>query len=452
MLSSQGDSDLVVDRTGSIWFDSVEVEETALLNVVRRDGAPLALTAEGSAEPLVEGKDFSPVSDPFWERFYGPHEAGESANLHEVPSVRALPGGRLRPGQRVTLDYYALSPVFGGSGSSCLTHPAIRRYMQQNIQAMVGFNQGFPGYLMSYDEMRTGHSCELCAQHGETMGDLLAEHLRNATAIARKAAGPKAELFIWDDMCAHPADPRCSAHRRSALTRHHRLVVSRFNPYHNAHADYFLINGTVAGSWADIPPEVNVMNWGPPISCSCGGWGSQTHQKPKPGTCPCHIAEATPGGSSGTTTNYSAGLEFFSKLGLRQTVGGYYDSRNGTGSAELEVELARGIPNITGFMYTTWNNEYDNMCEYAATIRRLTASKSDDRAQSREEAAGSPAVPSLPTLAHIPRSDWASVKDGCGGGPKAAGDGTADDTAALQSCFDAIGNMSNTQHTVYLPP
>ena len=229
-------------------------------------------------------------------------------------------------------------------------------------------------------------------------------------------------------------------------------MVSRFNPYHNAHADYFLINGTVAGSWADIPPEVNVMNWGPPISCSCGGWGSQTHQKPKPGTCPCHIAEATPGGSSGTTTNYSAGLEFFSKLGLRQTVGGYYDSRNGTGSAELEVELARGIPNITGFMYTTWNNEYDNMCEYAATIRRLTASKSDDRAQSREDTTGSPAVPSLPTLAHIPRSDWASVKDGCGGGPKAAGDGTADDTAALQSCFDAIGNMSNTQHTVYLPP
>ena len=211
MLSSQDDSDLVVDRTGSIWFDSVEVEETALLNVVRRDGAPLALTAEGSAEPLVEGKDFSPVSDPFWERFYGPHEAGESANLHKVPSVRALPGGRLQPGQHVTLDYYALSPVFGGSGSSCLTHPAIRRYMQQNIQAMVGFNQGFPGYLMSYDEMRTGHSCELCAQHGETMGGLLAEHLRNATAIARKAAGPKAELFIWDDMCAHPTDPRCSA-------------------------------------------------------------------------------------------------------------------------------------------------------------------------------------------------------------------------------------------------
>ena len=61
-------------------------------------------------------------------------------------------------------------------------------------------------------------------------------------------------------------------------------------------------------------------------------------------------------------------------------------------------------------------------------------------------------VPSLPTLQHVPRSDWASVKDGCAGGPKAAGDGESDDTAALQACFASIGNMSSSKHTVYLPP
>ncbi len=130
-------------------------------------------------------------------------------------------------------------------------------------------------------------------------------------------------------------------------------------------------NGTVAGSWEGIPDDVNVMNWGPPINCACGGWGSPTHQKPAAGTCPCHIAKPTPGGSSGTTTDYQAGLRFFAERGLQQTIGGYYDSRNGTGSAELEVQLAQGIANITGYMYTTWNNEYDNMCEYAKTIRRL---------------------------------------------------------------------------------
>ena len=101
--------------------------------------------------------------------------------------------------------------------------------MEQNMASMASFNSasatshdddladrkaGFSGFLLSYDEMRTGHTCELCASHGATAGELLAEHLKNASAIARQAAGPGRELFIWDDM---------------------------FNPFHNAHDDYFLI-------------------------------------------------------------------------------------------------------------------------------------------------------------------------------------------------------------------
>lgn len=142
------------------------------------------------------------------------------------------------------MDYYALAPVYDGTAASCLTHPAIRDYMEQNMAAMTKFNPrttdtsttsrllkrqvqdlsisedvkgtqaGFSGYLLSYDEMRTGHTCELCASHGATAGELLAEHLKNSSEIARQAAGPERELFMWDDM---------------------------FNPFHNAHDDYFLI-------------------------------------------------------------------------------------------------------------------------------------------------------------------------------------------------------------------
>ena len=136
--------------------------------------------------------------------------------------------GKLRAGQTVLLDYYALAPVYDGTAASCLTHSAIRDYMEQNMAFMADFNStsttsqshladqkaGFSGFLLSYDEMRTGHTCELCASHGATAGELLAEHLKNSSAIARQAAGPGRELFIWDDM---------------------------FNPFHNAHDDYFLI-------------------------------------------------------------------------------------------------------------------------------------------------------------------------------------------------------------------
>ena len=63
----------------------------------------------------------------------------------------------------------------------------------------------------------------------------------------------------------------------------------------------------------------------------------------------------------------------------------------------------------------------------------------------------SAAVPSLPTLTQIPRSDWLNVRGGCGTGPKATGDGNTDDTLALQACFASIGNGSTTWHTIFLP-
>ena len=47
------------------------------------------------------------------------------------------------------------------------------------------------------------------------------------------------------------------------------------------------------------------------------------HQKKgPPGSCPCHIAQATPGGSDGVTTDYLKGIRFFAERGLKQTVGG----------------------------------------------------------------------------------------------------------------------------------
>eukprot|EP01052_Picozoa_sp_SAG31_P017178 SAG31_NODE_1164_length_9581_cov_16.106623_2_plen_723_part_00 len=367
-----GIEDRGTPQSGNIWFDDVKVEEIALLNVVRRQGAPVSAKLATSGGKLVEGRDISRVEDPFWQRFRY-NNATDSPNLHAMPKLRVLSGSKLQPGDKILLSYYALVPVYQGTAASCLTHPAITDYMQQNMRALGSSNGGFPGYLMSYDEMRTGNTCEICAGHGGTAGELLASHLTNATRIAEEMVGKDKPLWICEKMCFFffaciPRLYTMFCYLKSGSSSGDDM----FNPYHNAHDDYFLINGTVAGSWEGIPPQVQVMNWGPPISCKCGGFGSPVyHHELPPGTCPCHISRPTPGGSSGTTTDYAAGLRFFAHRGLRQTFAGYYDSRNGSGSAALEVELARGIPNITGWMYTTWNNEYDNMCDYSATIRRL---------------------------------------------------------------------------------
>ena len=122
-----GIEDRGTPQTGSIWFDDVHVEETALLNVVRRDGAPLRLRSSSTFETFTETVDYSYVEDPFWSHWQIKPE--DDPNLHPMPQIQALAGGRLRAGQTLELDYYALVPVYDGTAASCLTHPAIRDYV-----------------------------------------------------------------------------------------------------------------------------------------------------------------------------------------------------------------------------------------------------------------------------------------------------------------------------------
>ena len=52
----------------------------------------------------------------------------------------------------------------------------------------------------------------------------------------------------------------------------------------------------------------------------------------------------------------------------RPCAAGYYDSHDGAGSAKREMAIARGVPGVEGFMYTTWRNDYTQMCAYAEAI------------------------------------------------------------------------------------
>ena len=59
-------------------------------------------------------------------------------------------------------------------------------------------------------------------------------------------------------------------------------------------------------------------------------------------------------------------------------------------------------------------------------------------------------IPKLPQLNWEERSDWINVKTKVT--PKAAGDGVADDTPALQAALDGLKDSYDTPNTVYLPP
>ncbi len=43
---------------GKVWVDDVQVEEVGLMNVIRRDGAPLTVRDEKTGKVYKEGRDF----------------------------------------------------------------------------------------------------------------------------------------------------------------------------------------------------------------------------------------------------------------------------------------------------------------------------------------------------------------------------------------------------------
>lgn len=55
----------------------------------------------------------------------------------------------------------------------------------------------------------------------------------------------------------------------------------------------------------------------------------------------------------------------------------------------------------------------------------------------------------IPRLLWTQRSDWIDVRRDVT--PRAAGDGTADDTAALQAGLDALSDQPGGRNTLYLP-
>ncbi len=278
---------------GTAWIDDVVVEETALVNLVRRDGAPLVL--EGPAGPLVEGVDVDPVSDP---GMGGVPYAGNYDRWHEPPTV-TLPGTTsLGPGDLVTAAFEFAQPVNGYQVGACLSAPAVDTWMTDNAAAVAEAFAAAPGFFLGYDEMRHGNSCSLCAGRGLSAGALVADHVQRSAAILR-GLRPESELFYWSDV---------------------------FDPNHNAHDGYYLVEGDLAGAWEGLPADAVVVNW-------------------------LRTAES---------------VAWFEGRGHRQILAGYYDT--GDGAASAASDLAVATPSVVGFMYTTWQDDYDELETYAAQV------------------------------------------------------------------------------------
>src|SRR5262249_26140571 len=107
-----------------------------------------------------------------------------------------------------------------------------------------------------------------------------------------------------------------------------------FDPHHNAVDNYYLVNGSLKGSWDGLARDVIIANWN----------GEKARQS----------------------------LSFFANRGHRQIVAGYYDGDDLANFKQWD-SAARNIPGVFGFMYTTWQSKYGLLERYGEALRAASA-------------------------------------------------------------------------------
>lgn len=210
--------------TGEVWFDDLTLSEVGLLNVIRRQGAPLVARIEGGGV-LREDRDFEPIRDPLMgnKPWNGAYDV-----WHEPPVIRT----RLADGTRLRVSYYHVTTVYDDQAMICPSEPRTVELLKDQAQRMHAAWQA-RGYMMSHDEIRVLNWCDACQRRKLDAGAILADNVRTCVGILR-TVNPVGTVYVWSDM---------------------------FDPNHNAHGDYYLVRGDLRNSWEGLDSEVVVLPW-----------------------------------------------------------------------------------------------------------------------------------------------------------------------------------------------
>ena len=280
----------VWDRAdGTLYWRNWKIEEVGLLNVLRRDGTPCTVSIDHGRQ-CVENRDYDRIVDP---RMGNDPWPGEYQVWHEPPLIHT----HLPDGTRLRVSWYHPAVIYDEQVCGCISDPKMMTLLADQAKRMKALWEA-DGYMMSHDEFRVMNWDESCTSRHRTPGELLADNVRQCTALLR----PKTP-YVWSDM---------------------------FDPYHNGVAGpYYLVNGPLTGSWEGLDKSVVIVNW--------------------------------------NFEHRDQSLKFFADRGQRQILAGYYDGPMSDWKQWLQS--AGSVPNVVGYLYTTWSQNYHFLEEFAKIAR-----------------------------------------------------------------------------------
>ena len=266
-------------KEGTLWLDDWTLEEVGPLNVLRRPGTPVTVRSEDGSVTYTEGRDFAPLADPGFN-FYNVDR--------EAPPLRLLPGGRIVEGQRLRVSWFHPMVVHDSQVTVCMAEPELYAIWEREAKLLADTLHP-RRILLNMDEVRMGGTCQAC--QGRNMGELLGACITRQVEILRRF-NPGAQIYIWSDM---------------------------LDPHHNAHGDYYLVQGSFAESWKHVPKDLIMAVW-----------GGEPREK---------------------------SLRFFEQEGFPTLIACYYDADD-LKDVKGWLDLVREPTQVRGFMYTPWLKKY----------------------------------------------------------------------------------------------
>lgn len=267
-------------RAGKLWLDDWAIEEAGPINILHRPGTPVKITSDDGKRTFEEGRDYAKFEDGqfhLYRNFDRP-----------AAGLKLPPGSRIRDGDRLRIHWYQPMLIHDSQVTVCMAEPEVYAILDAESK-LLGEKLHPKRVLLNFDEVRMGGTCGAC--RGRDMAQLLGEcTTRAAETLKRNIPGVK--TLVWSDM---------------------------FDPHHNAHGNYYLVEGSFDGSWRHLPKDLQMAVWG------------------------------------GAAKDVS--LRFFEEQGFRVLVACYYDA-DSLDTVKGWLDAAKVHRNITGFMYTPWQKKY----------------------------------------------------------------------------------------------
>jgi hypothetical protein len=217
-------------HSGALWWDDLLIEETGLVNLLRRDGAPLLLRRIGDGQGLMEGRDVDSVRDLRMGHLAWP---GDFGRWHTPPTIHRMPGGMLSNEDTISLSYYHAVLIYRGQVMCTMSHPEVYDILRREF-ALLDSVLASPAYFMQHDEIRTMNWDEGDSKRNLAPAEILADNVLQCRDIIA-ASNPDAGIWIWSDM---------------------------FDEFHNAiEGPYYLVRGDLRGSAELLPRDIGIVNW-----------------------------------------------------------------------------------------------------------------------------------------------------------------------------------------------